>query len=464
MQSVTENAYDHHTAIYYLLVDRLRQHRSSYPLQSQLETKLRRPSGIAEAAVVAGRRVSEVLVVPEPRPTARAATLRPSRPYLPLQHTINDMCEQIHTPPEIRKELAHECLRELSPVRQLGMKARSVSPRQMVTQALSVDSGVQREVGDKSSEQTEKMQVDSQNDDEKVKVRRHTMHVPPNKELSLPANHPLCSSINKQIDNTSRICRQVQPTIIVTHCGPSTGSHQPINTLISRLHVNEARPPFPSGGHGYLLGRRASDGNAVIPAFQQDLREINRIRQLQQEHQKLQEQYQKSLSPAELVEQQQIHSEYKEKYDEMRQELQREYDKLMAVNGLQRNDCLNNQAEHTLLMEQQPPHPFPLLKQLQQLHIDPSNRHNPIRRLGSCGRNPHKPVFRTSSYKRAQMSGLLPPLESDSRESDLSCSVENGQQQIQYSHFQNEYQIQEVHPKHDNSNNQKIGGYSIISL
>lgn len=463
MQSVTENAYDHHTAIYYLLVDRLRQHRSSYPLQSQLETKLRRPSGIAEAAMVAGRHVGEVVVVPEQHAAARSATLRPSRPYLPLQHTINDLCDKIHTPPEIRKELAHECLRELSPVRQMGMKSRSISPRQMLTQALSVDSGVQRGVDEpasqKSSQQTEKMQVDNENDEEKIKVRRHTLHVPPKKELSLPTRHPLCRSVNEQIDDVSHVSRYVQPTIVVSHCGPSAGSHQPLNTQLSCLRVNEARPPFPSGGHGFLLGRRASDGNAVIPAFQQHFREINRIRQLQQEHQKLQEQYQKSLSPAELVEQQQIHTEYKEKYEEMRQELQREYDKLMAVNGVNREDCLNQQAEQTLILEQQASHPSPLLKQFQQLHIDPANRHNPIRR-----RNPHKPVFRTSSYKRAQMSGLLPPLESDSMESDTSCSVENEQQQIQQRQYHNDFQIQEVPQPFDHPKDQKIGGYSIISL
>ena len=461
-----ENAYDHHTAIYYLLVDRLRQHRSSYPLQTQLETRLRRPSGIAEAAMIGGTR--EVVVVPDREAAARAVTLRPSRPYLPLQHAINELHNRIPTPPEIRKELAHECMREMSPVRHLGLKARSISPRQMLAQSLSVDSGVQRETENmcqKDSEQNEKMQLDNDIDDDKHKVRRHTLHDPPKKGLDVPSHHPLCSSVNEQIGGVHRISQYVQPKIVVSHCGPSTGSHQPLNSLFSGLRVNEARPPFPSEGHRFHLGRRASDGNAVIPAFHQHLREINRIRQLQQEHQKLQEQYQKSLSPAELVEQQQIHTEYKEKYDEMRQELQREYDKLMAVNAIQRGECLNQSVEQGVILEQQQAlHPSPLLKQFQQLHIDPCNRHNPIRRLGPCVRNPHKPVFRTSSYKRAQMSGLLPPLENDLMESDLSCSAENEQQELSHRQIQNDFQIEEMQPSLEKANDQKIGGYSIISL
>lgn len=54
---------------------------------------------------------------------------------------------------------------------------------------------------------------------------------------------------------------------------------------------------------------------------------------------------------------------------------------------------------------------MPLHHQLQQLHID--NRHNPLRRTPSYKQNPHKQVFRTSSYKRAQICAMLPPLESE---------------------------------------------------
>ena len=83
-QALADNAYDHHTAIYFLLVDRLRQHRASYPLQTQLETRLRRPSGIAEAAVVRGSR-NNVVVVPS-RATQRTVPAQPARPYIPLQY------------------------------------------------------------------------------------------------------------------------------------------------------------------------------------------------------------------------------------------------------------------------------------------------------------------------------------------------------------------------------------------
>ena len=62
----------------------------------------------------------------------------------------------------------------------------------------------------------------------------------------------------------------------------------------------------------------------------------NRIKQLQQEHQKLQEQYQNSLSPSEFSDQQAVHSEYKLKYEKTREELQKQYEELMAENELER--------------------------------------------------------------------------------------------------------------------------------
>ena len=56
----------------------------------------------------------------------------PERPYLPRRYAINELHERIPSPPEIRREVATECVQEMSPVRGAGRKACSISPRQII--------------------------------------------------------------------------------------------------------------------------------------------------------------------------------------------------------------------------------------------------------------------------------------------------------------------------------------------
>ena len=52
LQALRSDAYDHYTAIYYLLLERLRLHRSSFPPESRIDPRKRRPSTIAEQALL----------------------------------------------------------------------------------------------------------------------------------------------------------------------------------------------------------------------------------------------------------------------------------------------------------------------------------------------------------------------------------------------------------------------------
>ncbi|XP_055866728.1 serine/threonine-protein kinase SIK2-like isoform X2 [Biomphalaria glabrata] len=52
MEALRKDAYDHYTAIYYLLLDRLRHHRSSFPNDGRIDARRRRPSTIAEQAML----------------------------------------------------------------------------------------------------------------------------------------------------------------------------------------------------------------------------------------------------------------------------------------------------------------------------------------------------------------------------------------------------------------------------
>ncbi|MBN3319599.1 SIK2 kinase, partial [Atractosteus spatula] len=52
IESLQNKSYNHFAAIYYLLVERLKSHRSSFPVDQRLDARQRRPSTIAEQTVV----------------------------------------------------------------------------------------------------------------------------------------------------------------------------------------------------------------------------------------------------------------------------------------------------------------------------------------------------------------------------------------------------------------------------
>ena len=52
LQALKNEAYDHYTAIYYLLLERIKAHRSSFPVDQQIDCHRRRPSTIAEQAIL----------------------------------------------------------------------------------------------------------------------------------------------------------------------------------------------------------------------------------------------------------------------------------------------------------------------------------------------------------------------------------------------------------------------------
>uniref|UniRef100_A0A8C3TGC2 non-specific serine/threonine protein kinase n=1 Tax=Chelydra serpentina TaxID=8475 RepID=A0A8C3TGC2_CHESE len=54
IESLQNKSYNHFAAIYYLLVERLKSHRSSFPVEQRLDARQRRPSTIAEQTVVNG--------------------------------------------------------------------------------------------------------------------------------------------------------------------------------------------------------------------------------------------------------------------------------------------------------------------------------------------------------------------------------------------------------------------------
>lgn len=60
LQSLQNKSYNHFAAIYYLLVERLKAHRCSFPVEPRLDARQRRPSTIAEQTLVKVHRFNSI--------------------------------------------------------------------------------------------------------------------------------------------------------------------------------------------------------------------------------------------------------------------------------------------------------------------------------------------------------------------------------------------------------------------
>ncbi|KAL5019560.1 hypothetical protein ScPMuIL_002452 [Solemya velum] len=87
MEALRSDVYDHYTAIYYLLLDRLKQHRSSFPVDNHIDSRKRRPSTIAEQAMIR-RNFNEV-----------TANLSPRTPLVNVRQGVFSQTTDCVTPP-----------------------------------------------------------------------------------------------------------------------------------------------------------------------------------------------------------------------------------------------------------------------------------------------------------------------------------------------------------------------------
>ncbi|KAJ8388311.1 hypothetical protein AAFF_G00134650 [Aldrovandia affinis] len=105
IESLQDKSYNHFAAIYYLLVERLKAHRCSFPVEQRLDARQRRPSTIAEQTVVkASNTTPQVGLLPQnvrllrspvlPQASTDAFTF-PQSPSAP-EHSL--MEEEVATP------------------------------------------------------------------------------------------------------------------------------------------------------------------------------------------------------------------------------------------------------------------------------------------------------------------------------------------------------------------------------
>ncbi|KAM9658741.1 serine/threonine-protein kinase SIK2 isoform 2-T2 [Trichechus inunguis] len=99
IESLQNKSYNHFAAIYYLLVERLKSHRSSFPVEQRLDARQRRPSTIAEQTVA---KVNGCLLDPVP-----PVLVRKGCQSLPSNMMETSIDEGLETEGEAEEEPSH---------------------------------------------------------------------------------------------------------------------------------------------------------------------------------------------------------------------------------------------------------------------------------------------------------------------------------------------------------------------
>ncbi|XP_049915237.1 serine/threonine-protein kinase SIK2 isoform X1 [Epinephelus moara] len=147
IESLQNKSYNHFAAIYYLLVERLKAHRCSFPVEQRLDARQRRPSTIAEQTVVKSTSGStQVGLLPQgvrllrspavPQASSDAFTF--PQTACPLEQ--NFMVEDVNTPK------VNGCLLDPLPPPTVLRKSSTSSPSNMME--TSIDEGIETEEPD----------------------------------------------------------------------------------------------------------------------------------------------------------------------------------------------------------------------------------------------------------------------------------------------------------------------------
>ncbi|XP_031716340.1 serine/threonine-protein kinase SIK2 isoform X1 [Anarrhichthys ocellatus] len=151
IESLQNKSYNHFAAIYYLLVERLKAHRCSFPVEQRLDARQRRPSTIAEQTVVKPNSGSaQVGLLPQgvrllrspavPQTSSDAFTF----PQTACLLEQNFLVEDVNTPK------VNGCLLDPLPPHTVLRKSSTSSPSNMME--TSIDEGIETEEPDTEDE------------------------------------------------------------------------------------------------------------------------------------------------------------------------------------------------------------------------------------------------------------------------------------------------------------------------
>ncbi|XP_053176525.1 serine/threonine-protein kinase SIK2 isoform X1 [Scomber japonicus] len=297
IESLQNKSYNHFAAIYYLLVERLKAHRCSFPVEQRLDARQRRPSTIAEQTVVKSTSGStQVGLLPQgvrllrspavPQTSSDAFTF----PQTACTLEQNFMVEDVNTPK------VNGCLLDPLPPPTVLRKSSTSSPSNMME--TSIDEGIETEEPDTDDDPSHML---SAYQTARFGQRRHTLSEVTNQpgtsnqgKLFALGHNPSMGSMDSDMGYDMG---SMHSDVSLLEDAPSLSEVVPTNSSASGVTATpflSARPANPAmaaltSQHrethnrspiSFREGRRASDTSLTqgLVAFRQHLQNLARTK------------------------------------------------------------------------------------------------------------------------------------------------------------------------------------------
>ncbi|XP_028274866.1 serine/threonine-protein kinase SIK2 isoform X2 [Parambassis ranga] len=297
VESLQNKSYNHFAAIYYLLVERLKAHRCSFPVEQRLDARQRRPSTIAEQTVVKSTSGSaQVGLLPQgvrllrspavPQASSDAFTF--PQTACPLEQ--NFMVEDVNTPK------VNGCLLDPLPPPTVLRKSSTSSPSNMME--TSIDEGIETEEPDTEDDPPHLL---SAYQTARFGQRRHTLSEVTNQpgpsnqgKLFALGHNPSMGSVDSDIghdmgsmhsdlgllEDSPSLSEVVQANSSAPGVAPTPFlSARPANPAMAAL-TSQHRDTHNRSPISFREGRRASDTSLTqgLVAFRQHLQNLARTK------------------------------------------------------------------------------------------------------------------------------------------------------------------------------------------
>ncbi|KAM4742580.1 LOW QUALITY PROTEIN: serine/threonine-protein kinase SIK2 [Anableps anableps] len=297
IEALQNKSYNHFAAIYYLLVERLKAHRCSFPVEQRLDARQRRPSTIAEQTVIKSTSGSAQVGLPlqgvrllrpptVPQPTSDACTF--PQTASPLEQ--NFMLEDISTPK------VNGCLLDPLPPTTVLRKSSTSSPSNMME--TSIDEGIETEEPDAEDDPAHLL---SAYQTARFGQRRHTLSEVTNQpgpsnqgKLFSLGHNPSMGSVDSDIgydmgsahsdlgllEDSPSLSEVIPASSSATGCSPPPFMMaRPPNPAMAAL-TSQHRETHNRSPISFREGRRASDTSLTqgLVAFRQHLQNLARTK------------------------------------------------------------------------------------------------------------------------------------------------------------------------------------------
>uniref|UniRef100_A0A671R1R5 non-specific serine/threonine protein kinase n=1 Tax=Sinocyclocheilus anshuiensis TaxID=1608454 RepID=A0A671R1R5_9TELE len=294
VESLQNKSYNHFAAIYFLLVERLKAHRCSFPVEPQLDARQRRPSTIAEQTVVkASSAAPQVSLLPQnvrllrspAVPQASADSFTFPQSSCATEHSF--MEEEVGTPK------VNGCM--LDPLPPVAVRKSSASsPSNMME--TSIDEGIETEELDTEDDHTH---VFNAYQTARFGQRRHTLSEVTNQpgintsggKLFSVGHNPSLGSVDSEYDmgsmHSDLSLLEDAPSLneVVLANTPVTCMTPPFMSALPANHAMQALSAQRRETHNrspisFREGRRASDTSLTqgLVAFRQHLQNLARTK------------------------------------------------------------------------------------------------------------------------------------------------------------------------------------------